>query len=583
MPQLLGRGSGIGSNSWVVDGEHSTTGAPILANDPHLGVSMPGIWVQMGLHCRVVTEDCPLDVAGFTFSGFPGVIIGHNADVAWGFTNLGPDVSDYYLERVVDEQWRYDGTLRPLTIRHETIEVRDGPDFDLTIRETDHGPLLSDVSKDLSTVGANAAIEGTMERDNGFAVALSWTGLLPTTTADAVLKIDTASNWTEFREAARDFAVPSQNLVYADTEGHIGYQTPGLIPIRGPGNDGTLPAEGWRPENDWTGRFVPFRALPSELDPEEGFIVTANQAPIGGDYPYYLGDSWDMGYRSQRIRERLEALIGRADKVSVSDLAAVQNDDANPMAPVLVPFLLDVDTLGSAYYRDGQDLLRVWDYTQPADSAAAAYYNAVWSNLLRLTFHDEMRESIWPDGGDFWFAAMERLLAHPTDSWWDDRETEDVRESRDDILRQAMLDARDELTRRQGLDPAEWSWGRIHELNLKEQTLGSSGIGPLEWLFDRQGYPVGGGTSVVNATSWDAGAGYQVTAAPSMRMVVSMADLDDSRWVNLTGVSGHPFSAHYADQTDLWVAGETLPWRFSADEVEAATEDTLRLVPPAGE
>ncbi len=152
-----------------------------------------------------------------------------------------------------------------------------------------------------------------------------------------------------------------------------------------------------------------------------------------------------------------------------------------------------------------------------------------------------------------------------------------------DAQRTIGLDARDELTRRQGLDPAEWSWGRIHELNLKEQTLGSSGIGPLEWLFDRQGYPVGGGTSVVNATSWDAGAGYQVTAAPSMRMVVSMADLDDSRWVNLTGVSGHPFSGHYADQTDLWVAGETLPWRFSADEVEAATEDTLRLVPPAGE
>ncbi|MFN8195764.1 MAG: penicillin acylase family protein [Nocardioidaceae bacterium] len=582
VPALLGRGDGIGSNSWVVDGEHSATGAPILANDPHLGVSMPGIWVQMGLHCRTVSEDCPLDVAGFTFSGFPGVIIGHNADIAWGFTNLGPDVSDYYLERIVGDQWRYDRKLRPLTVRHETIEVRGGDDFDLTIRATDHGPLLSDVSKDLSTVGANAEIEGSMERGNGFAVALSWTGLRATTTADAVLALDSASDWDEFRAAARLFAVPAQNMVYADRAGHIGYQTPGLIPIRRPGNDGTLPAEGWRSENDWTGRFVPFRALPSVLDPDEGLVVTANQAPIGGGYPFYLGDSWDMGYRSERIRTLLEGELDRLGRLSVDDLAAIQNDDLNPMAAVLVPHLLDIEGLGSAYYRQGQDLLRDWDFHQPADSAAAAYYNAVWSNLLRLTFHDEMRESIWPDGGDVWFAAVDRLLDRPTDGWWDDRETEDVRETRDDILRQAMVDARDEMTSRQALDPDEWTWGRSHELDLEEQTLGSSGIGILEWLFDRRGFEVGGGTSVVNATSWDAGSGYGVTAAPSMRMVVSMADLDDSRWINLTGVSGHPFSAHYADQTDLWVAGRTLPWAFSADAVEAATQDTLTLVPAPG-
>ncbi|MEZ5094025.1 penicillin acylase family protein, partial [Nocardioides sp.] len=163
LPALLGRGAGLGSNSWVVDGAHSQTGSPILANDPHLGVSLPGIWMQMGLHCRQVDDDCPLDVAGFTFSGVPGVIIGHNADIAWGFTNLGPDVTDLYLEQVRDDTWRRGRTWKPLKVRTETIAVRGGDDFELRIRETDHGPLLSDVSQELATVGANAAPLGSTD------------------------------------------------------------------------------------------------------------------------------------------------------------------------------------------------------------------------------------------------------------------------------------------------------------------------------------------------------------------------------------------------------------------------------------
>ncbi len=309
--------------------------------------------------------------------------------------------------------------------------------------------------------------------------------------------------------------------------------------------------------------------------------MTANQAPIGRDYPFYLGNSWDMGYRSQRIRDLLTVALD-AGTVSVDDMTALQNDNLNPMAAVLVPHLLEIGDLGSRYYNDGPDLLRTWDFTEPADSAAAAYYNAVWSNLLRLTFHDELREAIQPDGGDFWFAAVQRLLAKPGDAWWDDRETEDVRETRDDILRQAMLDARDELTRRIARDSSDWSWGRLHRMNLQEQTLGSSGVGPLEWIFDRQDYQVAGGTSIVDATSYDAAEGYTVTAAPSMRMVVSLADLDDSRWINLTGVSGHPFNGHYADQTELWVAGKTLPWPFSGDAVHAGGRGCAHPPPRIG-
>ena len=581
MPALLGRGDGIGSNSWVVDGDRSATGMPLLANDPHLGVSQPGIWMQMGLHCRTLDEDCTLDVSGFTFSGVPGVIIGHNADIAWGFTNLGPDVSDLYLEQVRGDEWKYDGSWRPLEKRTETIEVRDGDDFTFDVRSTDHGPLLSDVSQDFASVGANAPAdasdpEATADRGNGYAVALQWTALEPTATADAILGLNRATDWASFREAAADFAVPAQNMVYADREGHIGYQAPGLVPIRKSGNDGRFPVPGWRPENDWTGDVVPFAALPSVLDPDEGFVVTANQAVAGPEYPYFLTADWDRGYRAERIRRLLEEHDG---PLSVGDMARMQLDDHNALAPALVPHLLDVD-LPRGYAGDGQRLLRGWGFHDRADSGAAAYFNVVWSNLLRLTFHDDLRERIRPDGGDRWFGVVEELLAEPTSPWWDDRTTDDVVETRDDVLRQAMLDARDEMTRRQARNPGEWTWGHLHRLDLHSSTLGESGIGLVEALLNRDGTEVGGGSSVVNATGWDADGGdYTVTSAPSMRMVVSLADLDDSRWVNLTGVSGHPASDHYDDQTELFAEGRTLAWPFSREAVAEAAADTLVLVP----
>ena len=563
LPQLLGRGDGIGSNSWVVDGEHSATGLPLLANDPHLGISQPGIWLQMGLHCRELNAACTLESSGFTFAGVPGVIIGHNADIAWGFTNLGPDVTDLFLEQIEGTSWIQDGEAKPLTLRTETIKVRGGDDVTLEVRETGHGPLLSDVSDELTAVG------------DGYGVALQWTALQPTTTADAVLALNRASNWDEFRAAASDFAVPAQNMIYADREGHIGYQAPGLVPIRKSGNTGEMPVEGWISANDWTGDFIPFDGLPNVLDPEDGFIVTANQAVIDDDYPYFLTNDWDQGYRSTRIRQLLE----QEGELSVDEMADIQLDTTNPMAATLVPYLLEIEDVGSAYYRDGQELLGEWDFSQPADSAEAAYYNVVWSNLLRLTFHDDLREEVWPNGGDRWFAVVSQQLRKPISHWWDDQATEDVTETRDDILRQAMRDARDELTERQALDPDDWTWGHLHQLDLHHASLGESGVAPLERLFNRNGHPIGGGASIVNATGWDAVEGYDVTAAPSMRMVVSLADFDRSRYINLTGVSGHPGSSHYSDQTELFVNGDYLPWAFSRDAVVEAGEDTLVLTP----
>jgi penicillin G amidase len=575
IPSALGRGDDLGSNSWVVSGDLTTTGAPLLANDPHLGVGLPGVWMQMGLHCTDVGADCPLDVAGFGFSGVPGVVIGHNADIAWGFTNLGPDVADLYLEKVDDETYRFDGGREPLAVRRERIEVRGADDVELTVRATGNGPILSDVSEDLRTVGEEAGPDG----EEAYAVSLAWTALDPAPTADALLGLNLASDWDEFRAAAEDFAVPAQNLVYADRTGAIGYQAPGNIPIRGSGNDGLRPSPGWRPENAWTGEYVPFESLPNELDPDEGFVVTANQAATGPDYPVYLTDDWDRGYRAQRIRDRLTALLDEGP-VSPEAMAEVQLDSQHPLASTLVPYLLDVD-LGDGYAAGGQELLGDWDFTQPAEggqSAAAAYFAVTWSRLLELTFDDELEGVARPDGSDRWMAATEELLAQPRASWWDDVETDEV-ETRDDVLAAAMRAARDDLTALSSPEPEEWEWGQVHSLDLVEPTLGASGIGPVEALVNRGGWAVAGGSETVDAFGWDAREGYGVLNGPSMRMVVDLSDFDASRWVNLTGVSGHPASDHYTDQTDVLVAGDTLPWAFSQDAVQEAAEDSLTLLP----
>jgi penicillin amidase len=573
---LLGTGDALGSNAWAVSGEHTATGAPILANDPHLAPSMPGVWYQMGLHCRQLTDECPYDVSGFTFAGLPGVVIGHNDDIAWGFTNLGPDVQDLYLEKIVgDNRYLYDGHRRRLATRRESFTIRgeDEP-VTITVRASQDGPLISDVSSDLATVGADAPTPARPPaRANGYAVALRWTALQPGRTADALFGFDRARNWDEFRDAARTFDAPSQNIVYADTAGHIGYQAPGLIPIRRTGL-GDWPVPGWDPAYQWAASFVPFDALPSVLDPKGGYVVTANQAVTTPAYPYHLGDSFDYGYRSERIR----SLLQHTSDLTVDDMASIQLDDYSVLAERLTPLLLSVKLPGG-YYSQGQRLLGSWDYRQGAGSPAAAYFNVVWSRLLALTFDDQLPEDAWPDGGDRWWEVVMQLVKRPHDPFWDDVGTPRP-ETRDVIVKEAMADARDDLTRTQSRDPHAWEWGNLHTLTLRNQTLGSSSS-PVAFLFNRGGYHLAGGGSLVDATSWDASDGYAATAVPSMRMVIPLDDLDAARWVNLTGESGHAFADTYTDQTDLWLDGDTLPWAFSDAAVRAAGTDTLSLEPPS--
>jgi penicillin amidase len=551
--------------------------------------------MQNSLHCRTVSAECPLRVSGFSFAGVPGVVIGHNADIAWGFSNLGPDVTDFYLERVIGDTYLRDGDWADITSREEVIRIAGGADQRITVRSTVHGPVLSDVVEGVSDAGSRAPTEQQGDETESYAVSLAWTGLVPSRTADAILDLNLARNFEEFREAARSFAVPAQNLVYADREGHIGYQTPGQVPVRRPAlartPPGSWPAPGWDSAYDWQG-YVEFTDLPWALDPDDGVVVTANQPVTRSASPFLTGD-WDRGWRSARISERLAQL----DTVSPADMAAIQMDTYDPFAAVLVPALLAVPLEATEsdpeaaelleFTRGARDLLREWDFTTPTGDkeagAAAAYYNAVWRNLTELLFDDELPVGLKADGGGRYRQAVEQLLADPRSAWWDNKLTPNITEGKDEVLRQALVGARLELTRELGKDPDQWQWGKLHRLTLEHPVLGGEEVpGPVRWLVNEGPFDMPGGSAIVNANSWNASEGYEVTAAPAMRMVVDLADLDASTWVNQTGVSGHPMAEHYGDQLDDWVAGRQRAWPFSEAAVRETDPQILTLRPEEG-
>ncbi|HSP52123.1 MAG TPA: penicillin acylase family protein [Cryobacterium sp.] len=600
VPELLGPAGGeIGSNAWVVAGQHTDTGKPILANDPHLGAVMPSVWYQVGLRCEVVTEDCPFDVTGYGFAGLPGIIIGHNARVAWGFTNLGPDVADLYLEKVTGDSYEHDGEQKPLLARTETITVAGGDPVAIKIRATEHGPLVSalagtafpgiandypsaidlppadDGAVEGAVGGADAAAaegaKGAATETTTYALALQWTALTPGRTASAVFALGAATDWASFRRAAELFDVPSQNLVYADVDGNIGYQAPGLIPIRRAG-DGTVPVPGWTSAYGWDG-YIPFDALPQSFNPARGFIVSANNAPVGPDYPYLITKDWDLGYRAAEITKRLQARIDAGTPVTTAMMNAIQADTYSPLAAALVPVLRDIETTGAT--RDAVALFDGWDYHLDAGSAAAAYFNIVWRNLLVVLFDRKLPEGTAFTGGDRSFAVVIALLESPDSPWWNNDRIGS--NGRDSMLKRVLARAAAEGGRLMGTDVSGWEWGRIHTLEVTHASFGESGIAPLEWLFNRGPYEVAGGSSVIDAVGWDATVGYTVDWVPSMRQVVSLADWDDSTWLNLTGNSGHAFHPNYDDQTALWQELRTRPWLFSPGAVKQAATHTLLL------
>ncbi|MFE4951264.1 penicillin acylase family protein [Leifsonia sp. NPDC056665] len=577
LPTLMGpAGDDIGSNSWVVSGAHTATGKPLLANDPHLGAVMPSVWYQVGLHCAVVDAQCPFDVSGFSFSGLPGVIIGHNDRIAWGFTNLGPDVADLYVEKVTGDTYEYDGAQVPLTIRHETIQVAGGPAVRITVRSTRHGPIITDLSDGYGVIAKDQAGKLGVPAQE-FQLSLEWTALTPGPTAVAIFAFDTAHDWASFRAAAASFQVPSQNLLYADVDGNIGYQAPGLIPVRAKG-DGTVPVPGWTSAYGWVGT-IPYDQLPSVLNPPSGYIVTANNAAVGSQFPAMITQDWDAGYRANQIQLRLTKLLNAGHKVTSKDMSAIQADTYDANAATLAPLLIAVGAKAdpTSGVAKGAALLRGWNYHDDGDSAAAAYFAVFWKNLLADAFGRKLPADAPPTGGDRWFQVVQTLVKQPDSAWWADSRLGTL--DRDDMIEYAANQAWKETQSTLGGDPKSWRWDRLHTLELTNASFGSSGVPPIEWLFNRGPYPLGGGSSVVDATGWDASDGYQVTRAPSMRMVVDLGDFDRSTWINLTGASGHAFDSHYADQARLWAVGQTRPWPFTAKATRTAATQTLTLTP----
>jgi penicillin amidase len=550
---FLGGGDYVGSNNWVISGDHTDTGMPLLANDPHLGIQMPAIWYQVGLHAP------GYNVNGFSFAGVPGIVIGHNDNIAWGVTNVGPDVQDLYIEKINPNnpnQAEFMGEWEDMEIIEEVIKVNGGEDVVVQVKITRHGPIISDLRDDVSDV-----------------LAIRWTAHEPMRTLESIMGLNKAENYDDFREALRYWDVPSQNVVYADVEGNIAYQMPGLIPIRANGN-GLVPVPGWTGEYEWEG-WVPYEELPAVLNPEWGYIATANHSVVDEEYPYLLTLYWADGDRGERIVDMIEAELDGDGELSQADLARIQFDSRSLMADSYVP-LLDGLSSDNDKVQAALERLRGWDRQARRDSVPAALFEIFYMHLAQATLADEVgADNVNSFGGRVLF---HQLATNPEAVWWDDSSTP-AKESQADILLAALADTVAWFEENVGNDMNEWTWGNIHTATFVSNPLGESGIGPIESLVNRGPFAADGSGSIVNANSWSWNNPAEVRGHPSMRMLVDMSDFDASEWVIPTGQSGHPYHANYDDQIELWLNGEYLPMVWSEEMVQETAVNHLILQP----
>ncbi len=555
------RDAGLGSNNWVVNGSRTASGQPLLANDPHLPIQMPSIWYEIGLHCVAITEACPYDVSGYSFASTPFVIVGHNRDIGWGVTNVGTDVQDLYLLDINPDnplQYRYEGEWRDMDVITETITPWDAEPVEVEIRLTHFGPVVRDL-------------------EDGRAVALRWAAADTNRNFQAFVLLNKARNWEEFQEALSYFDVPAQNFVYADRDGNIGYVASGRIPIRAEGHDGSLPVDGTTAAFEWRG-YVDPRENPRLFNPEVGYIVTANNAVVAPDeYPHTITVDWAYGYRAARI----EALLQAQDVHTADTFAALQFDNYNMAAALVVPFLSGIDFTDDRL-NEAATWLAGWDFQNDAGSPQAALFNVFWDRFMPLVF-DEVpffEES-------FNIRRLSLILDDPASSVWINGESGESDPAA--LAEAALADALEFMETEYGTDWPAWRWGDLHVAHFKAAPLGQlpEGIDPqldqflpiLKAIFNRE-TPVSGGPAIVNATGWRVGKGdFTVSSVPSMRMILDFIDWDQSRFVHTTGQSGDPQSTHYADMIDLWATGQYHAHYFSAAAVEAHTVETLLLVP----
>jgi penicillin amidase len=565
---LLGNAAteALGSNNWVVDGSMTASGRPMLANDPHLSAHLPSTWYL----AHVSGGD--LDVVGATLPGTPAVALGRNASIAWGATNVAADVQDLYRERL-DPTGRFAefrGVQEPLRIVDETIRVKGDAPVHVSVRISRHGPLISDA------INAINAAAPTRHAPVMEPMALRWTALDPgDSTLPAFMALNQAKNWSDFTTALRSFVVPSQNFVYADVDGHIGYYAPGRIPIRARG-DGAQPVDGWTGDAEWTG-WVPFDALPHILDPPDHFIVTANNRPEPASYPYLLGLEWTEPYRARRITDMLRS-EQRDHKFNADDFAAMQRDTLSLHAQALVPLLLAHAHPDAARDRQALDLLRTWNFDARGDLAAPAVFEAWFLQLAPTLAGDKLGTRVTDDyAGRFSFVA--RFVAHTLASgdaaWCDDVRTP-RKETCDDAVTTALHAAVAQLGDRLGGDVARWRWDGVHRAIFPHQGLDA--VAALRPLLSRS-VPNGGDWSTVDVGPVAADQPFEQHSVSGYREIVDLSPANDSRFLVDVGESGHFLSPHYADFLPDWHAVEHRKMRMNRTQVEQGALGRLTLTP----
>ncbi|MFZ0544870.1 MAG: penicillin acylase family protein [Candidatus Promineifilaceae bacterium] len=568
----LGFQINAGSNSFVVSGDKTTTGMPILANDPHMSINMPNLWYEVGMHCVEKSADCLQNFRGFSLPGVPGILIGHNDRIAWGLTNASFDAEDVFIERINPEnpnQYEVNGEWVDMELRQETIQVRgqDKPVV-ITVRKTRNGVVATDRMIDQHPFSATA------DGPELYALSYAWTALEPVFSVQAVMMVNVAQNWDDFNEALQYFDAGKQNWLYADMDGNIGYVMPGKVPIRA-GGDGSLPVPGWNDDFIWTG-FLPYDEAPRAFNPAQGFIATANNPQVRQeDYPYFLGVFHDRGQRAARITNLIQS---DTDGISVEDMMAIQTDNYSISAEEVIPYLATLSFDDSAT-AEARDRLLDWEPKMLMDSSEAALFNLFFTHLVMDSVYDQLPQARYLRGESYTSDVIYDLLQDPESGWWDDIGTEAV-ETRDQILTKAFEEAYADGVDRLGDNIDDWQWGDLHTITFRNATLGESGIGFIENIFNRGPFPTNGSESVVQKTCWSTtGDNYEVACIPALRQVVDLSDLSNSRMVHSVGQSGHPMNEHYDDFIDLWRLLDYHPSNWLRTDAESGNSDTLILNP----
>ncbi|GBD36620.1 Acyl-homoserine lactone acylase QuiP [bacterium HR36] len=581
---------GAMSNAWVVSPERSVTGAPLLAGDPHLSVQMPSLWYECHLHCT------QWQAIGAGIAGAPGIVIGHNADIAWSVTAALPDTQDLYWERLQhDGKWEaeYSGRSEIVQMRQAVVRVRGWKKPALVdVLRTRHGPIINALLPGgLSTGDPSWPRTRTLFPF----LALRHTGDEPSRIAQAILKLNRARNWQEFREALRDWTSPAQCFVYADRAGNIGFQMAGLVPIRRRGW-GQLPKPGWTDEYEWTG-WVPFEQLPHEYNPGRGWIVLANHAVVGREYPYFLTREPLNGYRARRIVELLQAQPQH-------DLESFRRIQLDQRCEAARPFceLVRANREGLLTHprvhsfgrlaQEALDVLGEWNFSLDQESIAGTMYEVLlqyvcerlfrpwlgeWTPFfLGQGFHPVLNPAALPFLDRSALVAVRLLRDAEGRQWCRDDQGNPCEPL--DLLALAFADTLEYLCRRLGKRIHAWKWGRLHRVTFRH-ALGQRRL--LGWLFNRGPYPYGGDVNTVWQASFTPN---WLTASPqgftaSYRQLFDLADWDRALAVHTTGQCGHPASQHYDDFIPMWLRGEYHPLLWSRAKIEQHLEGQLTLEP----